>query len=171
MNMASAAIHAALVGLGATIVLDLWAALLLRVGHIAAPSWPMVGRWIGNMARGRFAHASMAEAEPVRGEAAIGWTAHYLIGAGYGLLVLAVCGRAWLIDPTVLPALEVSWVLLAAPFFIMMPGMGSGLAGANTPRPGVTRLKSFTSHTVFGLGMYGTALALSSLWAARVAGV
>jgi hypothetical protein len=40
----------------------------------------------------------------------------------------------------------------------MMPGMGSGIAGAKTPKPHVTRLKSIVGHSVFGLGMYVTAL-------------
>jgi hypothetical protein len=48
--------------------------------------------------------------------------------------------------------------LLVAPYFIMMPGMGSGLAGAKTPKPNVTRLKSAVGHSVFGLGLYVTAL-------------
>ncbi len=48
--------------------------------------------------------------------------------------------------------------LLVAPYLIMMPGMGSGIAGAKTPKPNVTRLKSLVGHSVFGLGMYVTAL-------------
>jgi hypothetical protein len=52
--------------------------------------------------------------------------------------------------------------LLAAPFFVMMPAMGSGVAGARTPRPNLTRLKSLVGHGVFGLGMYATVLLLAA---------
>lgn len=50
---------------------------------------------------------------------------------------------------------------IPAPYFVMMPGMGSGIAGSKTPQPNVTRLKSFASHSVFGLGMYVTAVGLA----------
>jgi hypothetical protein len=54
-----------------------------------------------------------------------------------------------------------SWLLLVAPYFIMMPGMGSGIAGSKTPKPNVTRFKSVVGHSIFGVGMYATALALA----------
>ncbi|MCH8686415.1 DUF2938 domain-containing protein [Pedomonas mirosovicensis] len=85
-------IKAALIGIGGTVVLDLWALLMARVLKMPATNWPMVGRWIGNMPRGQFVHESMAKARPVTGEAVIGWSAHYVIGIGYGLLLLAFWG-------------------------------------------------------------------------------
>uniref|UniRef100_UPI0035BBB340 DUF2938 family protein n=1 Tax=Pedomonas mirosovicensis TaxID=2908641 RepID=UPI0035BBB340 len=63
-----------------------------------------------------------------------------------------------------MPPIILSWALLVAPYFIMMPGMGAGIAGAKTPRPAVTRLKSVVGHSIFGLGMYATALALAAAW-------
>ncbi len=159
-------IKAALIGAGGTIVLDLWALVLARVLKMPATSWPMVGRWIGNMPRGQFVQENMAAARPVKGEAAIGWSAHYAIGMGYGLLLLAIWGQPWIARPTLLPPMILAWLLLVAPFFIMMPGMGSGIAAAKTPRPAAARLKSVVSHSVFGLGMYGTAVALASAWPA-----
>jgi hypothetical protein len=44
-------------------------------------------------------------------------------------LLLAICGPAWAERPTVLPPLILSLALLAAPFFVMQPGMGAGIAG------------------------------------------
>lgn len=162
--------QAILIGIGGTAVLDLWALALDRILKIPAPNWSMVGRWIGNMPRGRFSHSSMGAAPPVAGEAAIGWTAHYVIGAGYGLLLVAIFGAQWLEQPTLPPALVVAWVLLIAPFFIMMPGMGSGIAASRTPRPNAARLKSVVSHTIFGLGMYLTALLLAAGMSQGLAG-
>ena len=155
-------IKAALIGVGGTIVLDLWAVFMTRVLGMPAANWPMVGRWIGNMPCGQFVHESMAKARPVNGESAVGWIAHYVIGIGYGLLLLAFWGRAWIVQPTLLPPMILSWLLLVAPYFIMMPGMGSGIAGSKTPKPNVTRLKSVVGHSIFGVGMYATALALAS---------
>lgn len=156
-------IKGALVGAGGTMLLDVWALFLARTWNVPATNWAMVGRWLGNIPRGKFHHTSMSEAEPVKGELAIGWIAHYVIGIGYGLLLLALWGSAWLTEPTILPPLVLSWVLLIAPYFLMMPGMGTGFAGSKTPKPAITRIKSVVSHSIFGLGMYLAAEALALL--------
>ena len=56
----------------------------------------------------------------------------------------------------------VGLVTLVAPFFIMQPGMGLGIAASKTPNPNAARLKSIASHMVYGIGLYGSAL-LSTL--------
>lgn len=157
-------IKAALVGVGGTITLDLYAWFMARVMGVTATNWAMVGRWFGNMTRGQFVQAAMSQAGPVKGELAIGWIAHFAIGIGYGLLLLTLWGKAWLEHPTLLPPMILAWALLAAPYFIMMPGMGMGIAGSRTPQPNVTRLKSVMGHSVFGLGMYATGMALALCW-------
>lgn len=161
------AFSASLVGIGGTVALDAWAALLQYMFRTPATNWAMVGRWLGHMPEGQFRHENMGAVEPVRGEAAIGWLFHYAIGIGYGLLLVAIAGSGWLAQPRVLPAVLLSLALLAAPWFVMMPGLGLGVAGARTPKPNVTRLKSVLGHTMFGLGMYATAAALNH-WAGAV---
>ena len=89
-------LKAALVGVGGTIVLDLYALMMSRVLGVPATNWAMVGRWFGNMAHGQFVQVAMSEAAPVKGELAIGWIAHYAIGIGYGLLLLGLWGKVWL---------------------------------------------------------------------------
>jgi hypothetical protein len=44
----------------------------------------------------------------------------------------------------------------------MQPGMGMGIAASKTPNPKAARLKSIVSHTVYGIGLYSSAL-LSTL--------
>jgi len=155
-------LKAVAIGIGGTVILDLWALLLQRLFNIPATNWAMVGRWIGNMPQGQFVQKSMAIAPPVSGERAIGWIAHYIIGAGYGLLLAALWGTEWLKQPTILPPIILAIGLLVAPFFIMMPGMGMGMAGSKTPKPNTTRLKSVVGHSIFGLGMYVTALLIQA---------
>ena len=150
--------RAALVGIGGTIVLDLYAFLLQRFFGVPATNWAMVGRWVGHMPRGRFVHENIGKAAPAPGERAIGWVVHYVIGIVYGLLLVGLWGAEWLQQPTLLPPMILALGLLVAPYFIMMPGMGLGIAGAKTPKPNITRLKSVVGHSVFGLGMYVTAL-------------
>ncbi|WP_245417504.1 DUF2938 domain-containing protein [Aminobacter sp. AP02] len=153
--------YAVLIGTGATIVMDLWGILSKLLFGIPALNFAMVGRWIGHFPRGRFAHDAIAKASPVRGERVIGWSAHYAIGIVFAGLLLTTWGIDWARNPTLLPALIVGVLTVAAPFFIMQPGMGAGVAASKTPRPNVARLRSLLTHTVFGFGLYVSALLLA----------
>ena len=106
---------------------------------------------------------SRAAAEPVRGERVIGWAAHYLVGVTFAGVLLAICGLAWARQPTLVPALVLGIATVAAPFLLMQPGMGAGIAARRTPRPNAARLQSFATHTVFGLGLYAAGLVLKLL--------
>ena len=146
-----------LVGAGATALTDLWALLRRRLLGVPPPDWGLVGRWFGHMPRGQFRHASIATAPAVHGERAIGWTAHYLIGIAYAALLLAIWGADWLREPTLAPALAVGLGTAAAPFLLLHPGMGAGLAARRLPRPGAARAHTLVMHAVFGLGLYAAA--------------
>ena len=156
-------LRALLIGAGATAVLDLWNLLLKRFFGVPAPGWNMVGRWVGHFPRARFKHTSIAGAEPVQGELALGWVTHYVTGIVYGGLLVALWGLDWARQPTLLPALIVGVATVAAPFFIMQPGMGAGIAGSRMPNPAQSRLRSLMNHTVFGLGLYLAALVSAML--------
>jgi hypothetical protein len=75
-------LRVALVGIGATAVMDLWLLLLKRFGlpglHIA-----FIGRWVGHLARGTWRHDAIAKAAPVRHEALLGWVTHYAVGSAF----------------------------------------------------------------------------------------
>jgi hypothetical protein len=151
-------VRAFLIGVGATVVFDLWGWFLQRVFNLPATNWALAGRWFGHFPRGRFVHDSIAKAEPVPGELAIGWIAHYVIGIAYAAILLAIWGVDWARRPTLLPALIVGLAGLVAPLFVMQPGMGAGIAGSRTPNPNMTRLRSVLNHTMFALGLYWSAL-------------
>jgi hypothetical protein len=153
------AVHAAVIGIGATALMDLFAMLRQRLLGIASMDYALVGRWIGHMAEGRFRHDSIAAATPVRGERVIGWTTHYLTGIAFAYLLLATWGIGWTHQPTIAPALVVGMGSVAAPFFLMQPGMGAGIAASRTRNPWAARARSVTMHAMFGLGLYMSALA------------
>lgn len=48
------------------------------------------------------------------------------------------------------------------PLFVMQPAMGAGFASSRTATPVLNVLKSLANHTVFGLGLYATALGIAS---------
>lgn len=152
-------VRAVPIGAGATIILDGWALVLARAYGVPKPRWDLVGRWVSGLPRGQFVRENLAQAPPVPGELAIGWMVHYAIGIAYAALLLAIWGIDWARRPTPGPAIVLSLLLLAAPFLIMQPGMGLGIASTKTPDPTAAILRSVIGHTVFGIGLYLSALA------------
>lgn len=163
-EIANHLVCALLIGAGATAVMDLWTIARKRLLGVPALDYGLVGRWLGHLARGRFRHDPIAASPPVGGERLIGWTAHYLIGIAFAGLLLAVWGLDWARHPTIAPALIVGIGSVAAPFLVMQPGMGAGIAAGRTPRPAVARLHSLLTHTLFGLGLYTAGGATRLLW-------
>ncbi len=155
-----------LAGIGATVTTDLWALARKRLLGVALPSYGLVGRWIAWLPRGRFFHDPISATPPVRGERVIGWLVHYLIGVAFAALLPGIWGPAWIRQPTLLPALIVGIGTVTAPFLVMQPAMGAGLAANRTPRPAAARLQSLATHAIFGLGLYASGL-LASLVIAR----
>ena len=51
------------------------------------------------------------------------------------------------------PALTVGIGSVAAPFLLMQPAMGAGIAASRTPRPSAARMRSLVTHGVFGVGL------------------
>ncbi len=158
-------VSALIVGSGATALTDLWAVVRQRLLGIAPPDFGLVGRWLAHMARGRFRHDSIAAAAPVRAERLVGWLAHYAIGIAFAALLLGLWGVEWMRQPSLGPALIVGIGTVAAPFFVMQPGMGAGIAASRTPRPAAARLQSLVTHTIFGIGLYVAARLTNVLFA------
>ena len=155
-----------LVGIGATALMDLWSLVRRCLLGVPPPDYGLVGRWIGHMRHGRFRHQAIGRAAAVRHEAAIGWSAHYLIGIAYAALLPLLWGAAWWHAPTPGPALAVGLGTVFAPFLLMQPGMGAGFFASRTPRPAMARLHSIATHAVFGVGLYLAASALRAVAAA-----
>ena len=149
-----------LIGVGATALMDLWLLLLKRAG-VPTTDFALIGRWIGHLFRGRFAHAAIRGAAPVAGELGLGWLTHYAVGIAFAAMLAALQGVAWLRSPTVLPA--VAWGLITAtvPLLVLQPAMGAGFASSRTAAPLQNCLRSIANHAVFGLGLYLSAAALS----------
>jgi hypothetical protein len=152
-----------LAGTIATAITDVWVVVREQVFRVPRPNYGLVGRWIAHMAKGRLRHESIGAAEVARGEKPIGWIAHYAIGVGFAFLLPAIWGAQWIRHPTLPPALIVGIATVVAPYFVMQPAMGAGVAASRTPRPNASRLHSLVMHAVFGLGLYAAALFVSSL--------
>ena len=139
---------AVVVGIGAVLIMDLWNVFLQRAFHISSLNFCLVGRWLSHMQTGTFTHASIAAAPKRPVECTIGWTAHYLIGITFAVLLVVVTSGSWLEAPSFLPALLVGIGTVPIPYFIVQPALGLGIAAAKTPNPIQARLKSLAAVPV-----------------------
>lgn len=149
-------------GVVGSALIDVWSLVMRRAFYMSTLDYALLGRWIGHMPQGRFVHARIGAAAPVRGERMLGWVAHYSIGIAFALVLLALVSREWVAAPTLLPALAVGVVTVAAPWFVMQPAFGMGVAGSRTASPGAGRLRNLGTHAVFGLGLYAAAVMLAA---------
>jgi DUF2938 family protein len=163
MPSATHIVGAVLIGLGATLAIDVWGLVLKRGFGIVSLNYCLLGRWLLHMPEGTLVHRSIAAARPKAYECPVGWSAHYLIGTVLGLAFVLIASAAWLERPTVLPALGFGVVTVAMPWVVMQPAFGLGIAASKAPKPAQARLKSLMTHTVFGLGLYGWAALLKPL--------
>ncbi len=159
-TFSSVAAHILLMGVGATAVMDAW---LLLLQHLGVPTlnFAMIGRWAGHWRLGTWKHDAIAKAAPVRGELALGWFVHYATGIAFAGLLAGIAGRDWLQEPTLLPALGLGFATVVAPWLVMQPAMGAGIASSRTSAPAKNRLRSLVNHSIFGLGLYLAAVSIA----------
>jgi hypothetical protein len=149
------------VGIGATLIMDLWAILLKRALKTAPPNYCLVGRWLLHIPAGVFRHSNITTAPQMPAECAVGWIAHYATGVVYAIALVLLVSHRWLQEPTLAPAMILGIATVAIPLLIMQPAFGLGIASSKTPNPAQARVRSLVNHVVFGFGLYVSALAIS----------
>lgn len=149
------------IGIGATLLMDLWNLFLKRAFSISSLNYCLLGRWLRHMPRGILRHANITTAQQKSFECTVGWVAHYTIGVAFALAFVSIASGDWVARPTFLPALLYGIGTVVFPFFILQPSLGLGIAASRTSRPAHARLKSLVTHTVFGVGLYLCALGMS----------
>ena len=154
-------VGAVAIGIGATLLMDLWNLFLKRMFRLPSLNYCLLGRWLCHMPEGTFRHASIANAPEKSFECTVGRIAHYTIGVVFALVFVALVSGGWLVRPTLMPALLYGIGTVVFPFFIMQPSFGLGIAASRTSNPTQARLKSVATHAVFGVGLYVCALGVS----------
>jgi len=152
---------AVVVGIGATLLMAVWALRLKTAFSIPLAKYCLYGRWLCHMPEGTFVHTSIATAPQKRSECTVGWLAHYVIGIGYALVLVALVSGSWLARPTLLPAMLFGIGSVLVPYLIMQPSFGLGIAASRTPRPMQARMRSLMAHLAFGVGLYVCAVGVS----------
>jgi hypothetical protein len=150
-------------GLGATLLMDLWNLFLKRAFGIPSLDYCLLGRWVRHIPEGTFRHTSIAKAPPKKFECQTGWLTHYTIGVTLAIVFVASVSDRWLAQPTLAPALIYGVATVVFPLFVMQPSLGLGIASSRTPNPTKARFKSLATHLIFGIGLYVTALGIRHL--------
>ena len=141
-------------GIGATLIMDLWSFGQKYLLKLPPLNYALVGRWIAWLFRGKLCHNTIASTPALRGESVIGWVFHYLTGIVFAMLLVGFKGVEWLSHPTLIPALATGLISVVAPFFILQPAFGLGIAASRTAAPRVARRRSVITHLTFGLGLF-----------------
>ena len=153
-------LHVLFIGIGATIFIDLYAFILQRYFNIPSLNYQFVGRWLVGISKGQFVHHKIMQSPSVRFEKYIGWFSHYVIGIIFSTLFIKIIGTDWFISPKLFSALLFGVSTVIFPFFLMQPCLGFGIAASQTPSPSSARLKSLSTHFMFGVGLYFSTMLL-----------
>jgi Protein of unknown function (DUF2938) len=155
------------IGIGATLLMDIWNLLLKRGFGIPSLNYCLLGRWVAHIPSGTFRHASIGTSSPRNFECTLGWITHYTIGVTLSLVFVLIVSREWLRQPALVPAVLYGIVTVVFPFFVLQPSLGLGVASAKTRNPMQARVKSLATHTVFGIGLYVCGLGASYVLGSR----
>ena len=156
-------VRGVLLGVAGAALMDAWAWVARRAFGVRGLDYALLGRWIGHMPSGRLVHHRIAAAAPVRGERPLGWLAHYSIGVAFAFVLVLVWGSAWVESPTIGPPFVIAFATILAPWLVMQPAMGAGIAASRTPDPRATRIRNLATHAAYGTGLYLAAVALTVL--------
>ena len=151
------------IGIGATLVMDVWNLFLKRGFGIASLDYCLLGRWVLHIPTGIVRHDNIRATARKPHECTAGWITHYTIGVMLAVGLVVLTSGAWLARPTLGVALLYGIGTVVFPFFLLQPSLGLGIASSRTPHPTQARLKSLATHTVFGLGLYVCGVAVSSI--------
>ncbi len=143
-----------IIGIGATLTFDLWGLFLKHAFKIAPSNFCLVGRWVLYMPEGVFKHSNISSAPQKSAECIIGWITHYMIGITFAVTFVAIVDNKWLQHPSLIPALLFGLITVSAPFFIMQPAFGLGVAASKTTKSMQVRFRSVMNHAAFGFGIY-----------------
>lgn len=142
------------IGIGATLIFDLWGLFLKYAFKITPSNFRLVGRWLLYMPEGIFRHSNINSTPLKSAECVVGCIAHYIIGITFAVTFVAIVGNKWLQHPSLIPALLFGLITVPAPFLIMQPAFGLGVAASKSSNPAQARLRSLINHIVFGFGLY-----------------
>lgn len=117
MNLSTTFFQALCLGIGATVIMDIWL-LILKIFKIPTLNFGLLGRWAGWIFKGKLIHQSIAQSPQIKGEYFLGWVAHYSVGLIFSLSFLFIVGSDWLSHSQFYSALLFGVVTVLIPFLL-----------------------------------------------------
>lgn len=141
----------AIVGIIATLALDMFAAIGVRFGFVRLMP---IGRWALYLFKGSFHHRDITQTPAINGEGLMSLGVHYLIGVT--LATLYLLGLRWLSLESGSFVLATGYGLATSVFslLIMFPSMGYGLLGLGESSDMFLLRQSLVNHLVYGAGIW-----------------
>jgi hypothetical protein len=161
-------VYGVVVGVAATLTMDVLASVSRRLGLTVGAKGIWVGRWYLGMPRGEFTYSDITAAPARAGERRAALIGHYVIGVA--LAVLYVVGCRWLdVSPGGwLAALVYGLATCVFPWFLLFPALGFGMFGLEGP-PELKLLRtSVVNHLFYGVGLWWAAKLFGLGWGAWV---
>jgi hypothetical protein len=154
--------RSALIGIIATVVMDVGSITAAKLRLIAPLPPHLIGRWFVSVARGQAFHTDIGQVPPIHHEMAVAVPVHYAIGIALALLFLLTCSILGLAAGTPIPALGFALCTNLLPWLLMFPAMGYGWFGAHGPTGTRLFFSSFVTHCFYGVGLWLGATAMST---------
>ncbi len=159
MSFVELVVFGAIAGLGATLFAD--AIAILRQGWAMTHGfYCLVGRWVGSLPMRTVFHQDIRASSSVMAEALLGWGAHILIGITYGVCFAILFGPSAFDAPQLWQGLSFGVVTVLVPWLVFQPLFGWGVAMSKAPERWKMRQKGVITHTVFGTGIWLSAVLL-----------
>jgi hypothetical protein len=143
-----------LIGILATITMDVLSITALRLGWIVFLPPRLTGRWFASVARGRFLHSDISQVPPIHHEVAVAVPMHYAIGVTLALVYLLASSALGLTPRSPVAALAFGLSTSVLPWLLMFPAMGYGWFGARGPAGTRLFLSSLVTHLFYGVGLW-----------------
>src|SRR5215469_3517367 len=148
-----------LLGIIATITMDVLSAAAIKLRLIAPLPPHLIGRWFGSVARGEVLHSDIGQVSSIQHEMAIAVPVHYAIGVTLALMYLLACSTFELSPGTPVTAVGFALCTNLLPWLLMFPAMGYRWFGAHGPTGTRLFASSFLTHCFYGFGLWlGTSL-------------
>lgn len=143
------------VGVGSTVILDVFVLLVEKYLKIPGTDWGVVGRWLLGLSHGQLVLKSESTSSTTSFEKLLGWGFHYFVGVSYAALIIIIYGVGFIENPTIVPALIVGlFISTLAGLMILMPGLGLGFMGRLVEGWVAMFAYLFIAHAIFSFGQY-----------------
>lgn len=142
-----------IIGILATLLMDLFSYLRKKMTQIPPANYAFVGRWVLTWFDGQYWHKNITQSTAKSGETIVGWTMHYLTGIVFVCFFL-ILNDLGFYPINLLSSIAYGLMTTLAPFIILQPAFGFGYFAQQTPQPQQAIKNSLTAHLLFGFGLY-----------------